>query len=106
MIKEIFLTCALALAPVGGWRPPLGHADHAFFSMLREMTDYDLHFLHEPFTWRTLSLFVMDRPPGSIFLIDGGYSKLVRFFKGRDFEWFPFTWRTYYIVRKRGKSSA
>jgi hypothetical protein len=105
MFPEIFLLCALALPPAGAFRPALTSADTSFFEFLRSM-DYDnLHFVHGRDPWQKLIETVAGIRKGGILLVDKKYGVLIEYFKGRDFMRLPFTWRTYYIFRRRGSSA-
>ena len=106
MIAELFLIGALALPPVGFFRPPLTPADRAFFDFVQQIAVGHLVFLHKTASWEQITKRVFEMPPGTIFFIDQEFGKLHNYFKGRDFEYFPMHWRGYSIYRKRGSSSA
>lgn len=106
MIAEAFLACALAMAPVGGWRPPLGDADHTVMRCLRAMTEQELVFIHRDATWQEFNQIIWHAPKGSFILIARSYASLKAYFNGRDYELLPFMWRDYMIYRKRGREMA
>lgn len=99
MISELFLVCALALPPEYFY-VNITPADKAFFSMIREMAD-EIVFLSKK-NWHKGILTIR---PGTIVFIQEELGELLFYFKGRDYERFPFMWKEFHIYRRRGTSA-
>ena len=104
MIIEAFLICALSLPLESAWHPPLTNADHSFFRMLDEISGGYITLLPRPYNLEALQEMVFHAHPGSILLVENNFGMVHKFFKGRNWERLPMSWRGYYIYRKRGSA--
>jgi hypothetical protein len=105
MISELFLICALSLSGDVAWKPPLTVGDQDLMSFMRALSIHTMSFVHKKTPWEYFTQSVTHTPKGGVLFIEYDFGKLEEYFKGRDWERFPFKWRDYYIYRKRGYSA-
>lgn len=99
LLCVILVSSALAL-PSEYFHVNITPADKAFLTMMKDMAN-DLIFLHEK-NWRKGILSIQ---PGDIVFIKEKLETLLFYFKGRDYERFPYMWKEFHIYRKRGTSA-